>query len=58
MSRRVMVDTRSNRVGRLAQETGQELILRALTSDDEWSVPAGSARPATPAEVADALADE
>jgi hypothetical protein len=54
-SQRVMVDTRSGRVGRLAEETHEGVILRALNSDDEWLVPARWARPATPEEVAAAL---
>ncbi|MEV7713059.1 hypothetical protein [Streptomyces sp. NPDC088270] len=53
-----MMDTRSMRVGRLAEETEQGFVLRGLTSDDEWPVPAASARAATPREVAAALAEE
>lgn len=57
-SQRVMVDTRSVRVGLVAEETDQVVTLRTITSGAEWDCPATAARPATPDEVAAALAEE
>ncbi|MFS0696361.1 hypothetical protein [Streptomyces nitrosporeus] len=52
-----MTDTRSGAVGYVVQETSDGLLLRPLTAGEEWQVPPDLARPATPAEVAAALAD-
>ncbi len=57
-SQRVMVDTRSGRVGRLVGRDVDGVVLEPLTPGPEWAVPSRCARAATPDEVAAALAGE
>lgn len=57
MSQRVMVDTRSGRVGRIVETGPDGLVLEPLTPGPEWPVPSRYARAATPEEVAAALAE-
>lgn len=57
-SQRVMVDIRSIRVGVVVQKTGETVTLRPVASGVEWECPSVAARPATPDEVAAALAGE
>ncbi|MFF1416591.1 hypothetical protein [Streptomyces sp. NPDC058280] len=56
ISQRVFVDVRTGAVGYLLGERDQEAALWPLTSGQEWTAPADQVRPATPQEVASALA--
>ncbi|WP_046503112.1 NUDIX hydrolase [Streptomyces odonnellii] len=53
----VVVDIRTGAVGRLLRTDGGLVVLQPVTGGEEWTAPADLVRPATPAEVAAALAD-
>ncbi|MFD8970563.1 hypothetical protein ACFV0C_37175 [Streptomyces sp. NPDC059568] len=56
ISHLVVVDTRTGAVGRYLRTDDQQAVLQPLTGGQEWTAPADLVRPATPSEVAAALA--
>ncbi|WP_046494353.1 hypothetical protein [Streptomyces odonnellii] len=57
LSHPAVVDTRTGAVGRRLRTDGNVAVLQPVTGGEEWTVPTNQVRPATPDEVAAALAD-